>query len=206
MSISIGSASMNALKKEKDRLMKLIWDGEGAAHKAEDVVAARKMRDDAEKTYQDILKKEKEAMCGEFRSEVEAIEARMKEIEKAKEDKQPVVPKHIADLLVSLRAGVDYGPKPFRVVWVSPKGRFFIMTNPGHCFWSNMMEPSKYTKSDHYLMDSSKRIKNGGRDGRIHGHDQFSAVEVEGCTVEGRLSKETKQKWIDYALKEEANG
>jgi hypothetical protein len=112
----------------------------------------------------------------------------------AEEAKRAAVPAHIAKLLVDFRKGVDYGPVEFKVLWVSSGSRFFIMTWPGHTFWSSIIEPTKYAASRHFLMDCEKVESDCG-------NRMFDEAQV--FEAEGRLLKATKEEWKEYAKKKE---
>lgn len=108
-------------------------------------------------------------------------------LEKAKKEE---IPEKVQIFIKEISRGVDW---QLVVKWVSPKQRFVITTNPGGNGWCGRGD-TKYYASEHMLFDMSKR-----------GKDE-SYFAVQKCQVnkkEGRLDKETKQNWIDYALKEE---
>ena len=128
----------------------------------------------------------------ELLTKIDVLEREFKEVEKAK---AIVVPKKVQDFIIEICCGVDFGYRGWVVKWVSPKERFAILTNPGCTYSSGMDRP--YGATYHYLFNITKVNDKGHND-----------LTYDHCTVfkkEGRLDKETKRKWISYALKEESN-
>lgn len=196
----INSLSLGALRKEANRLNKAIVDAEDIAKNDPEAVKAKKTADAALAAYRDLLNRKAEKLSVPLLEREREVNRRIKEITSQKRD-ESLPPPHIQQIFLRFKAGVDYGSKPFQCRWVSPTGRFFIMTNPGSCFWANMMEPRKYGKTEHYLMDCAKvppEPKDNSRENSQHGFDLFNNAQVR--SIEGRLAKETKAEWIRLAL------
>ena len=175
------------IKDTNEKLLNLQW----SVKKDPIVIKTKKAYDDALENAQNKIAKEVLELRNQHNKLLEEID----DIEKAKEI---VIPQKVQDFISAICRGVDFGYKGWVVKWVSPKQRFAIMTNPGHSGWSGRGETSYYG-SDHYLFDITKI-----NDKNPSGFD-LSYVH---CTVfkkyNGRLDKETKQKWIDYATEQES--
>lgn len=189
--------SLTALRKEIRQLADAILDTRHKARNTPEAMEARKVLDKAQKAYDEIVERKEAELVKPLEEQHDGVKRRIDEIEAGRE--APPTPVHIQKAFNLFLAGTDWGPKPFQCKWVSPTGRFFIMTIPGHCFWANMMEPHKYTPSDHYLMDCSK-VPSGR--GPHQGSEVHHRAQVR--TVEGRLTKEIKTEWMQLALETEA--
>lgn len=116
----------------------------------------------------------------------ELAEAYGKELKKKREE----IPEKIKEFVSNVSRGTDYGPKGLVVIWWSEDNRFVIVTQPGSTGWCGRGE-TKYYPSKHYLCDSSKINENK------YGFSAFQESIIE--EIEGRLSKEQKQKWQQKA-------
>lgn len=219
--------SISGLKKEERRLMDLLKVEMGRSFQLasqnteyktlQERISAlendlRNLKDNALK----IVSKKQEEVCGFIKKELEEVRNRMAELQKNKVEQAVEIPKNVSELIQAFHVGVSWGNKPFIVSWVSPSKRFFIMTNPGHTSYLSRMSGSKYSPSQHYLMDCTfpsedlRRVKAkwDGKDSFTglkgeHGYDLHSAAQVKDFYCEGRLSLETREKWIAFAIKEE---
>jgi len=195
--LDINSMGITALRKEARRLNMAIEQAKKDALVDSEVLKALDALDEAKKAYRAAKGRAEDRLAGPFVEQLGSVNHRIREYQSGK--KLPEPPVHIQDLLRRCRRGVDFGPKPFRVIWVSPTGRFFIVTNPGSKFWASQIQPSKYSPSNHYLMDCVGEQNVRGH----HGYDVWGSIQVEGCKVEGRLLKATKSGWIQKALEME---
>jgi len=158
-----------------------------------EVVAALNILEEANKAYGTVKGFAEDRLAGSLVEQLGIVNRRIASL--AQERKQGEPPVHIQDLLRRCRRGMDYGSKPFLVRWVSPTGRFFIVTVQGHSTWAGR-GTMRYAPSTHYLMDCAGE----GRDAGNHGHDIWRAIEVKGCELDGRLSRDQKGKWIRQAI------
>ncbi len=181
--------SLTVLKKELTRLRAEYESADLSYRGDSNVVKTKKAYDKA----LDKARKKADEKAGPIAVKLHEVREQIKTAEEAKRSS---VPSHIAKLFVNFRVGTDYGPVEFKVLWVSPRSRFFIMTWPGHTFWASIMEPQKYASSEHFLMDCEK--VEGLQE---HGSEVFHEAQVFAC--EGRLLKAKKEEWKKHALEQE---
>lgn len=145
------------------------------------------------KAYDDAVKLAESKSIDKTKEIEDRIVEFEKKIDSLKQGKEKEIPEEAKEFIKNIRRGVDWGPKGIVFQWLSPNKRFIIITNPGHTSWRGRGDVAYYS-SDHYLCDITK-TKNS------HGYDTFSNSKV--FSFEGRLNKETLNKWQDYACKEE---
>jgi hypothetical protein len=83
------------------------------------------------------------------------------------------------EFLQAIRRGVDWGPKPFRLQWVSPDGNYAIFTAPGHSYQSGT--DTKYGRTSHYLVNLKAQSRS------THGYTLFQDAKI--AEIEGRMNK-----------------
>ena len=188
---SIAEMSLSALRKEAVALRKRIEQAKRAAHFDAGVVAANLVLEKAAKRFRAALGRAQDVLAGNLPEQLGSVEFRIRELEA--ERKAPDPPVHIQRILRLCRRGTDYGPVDFKILWVSPSGRFFILTWLGHCFWASQMEPSKYSPAEHFLMDCNSLLGQS----RVCGSAVLDKLKVE--EAKGRLSKGRREAWIAHA-------
>jgi len=124
-----------------------------------------------------------------------ALTAAQKKLREFKETNAVSIPERIASIVRRCMAGTDYGPEGLVVEWVSPKERFAIVVQPGHTYWANMFEPSKYGRTERTLLDVEQ-------DDPDHtGTNLYRDVMVK--KHEGRFLKAVKSEWLAYVAEQE---
>jgi hypothetical protein len=83
------------------------------------------------------------------------------------------------EYLVAIRRGVAWGPKPFRVQWTSPDGKYLIFTAPGHSYQSGT--DTKYGCTSHYLVNLQTPSS------RNFGYGLFCDSKL--AQIDGRMNK-----------------
>ena len=182
--------SISALKKSIKEARDIYEEARVKWTKDPEVVRLRKKLKDAE------IKAQKAGLSNreKARDDVIAAEKALRDFREAKEIE---VPERISKIISQCLRGTDYGPKGLVVEWVSPKERFAIVVQPGHTFWANQMETSKYATAERTLLDVM------WDDPDEQGSSLFRAVMVK--KHEGRFVKAVKKEWLDYVDQEEAS-
>lgn len=85
----------------------------------------------------------------------------------------------VEEFLKAIRRGVDWGPKPFKLLWTSPDQRYAIFTAPGHNYRSG--QDTKHGGTNHYLVCVQVQPKNN------YGWNLFCDAKLG--EVEGRMNK-----------------
>lgn len=191
MTKDLDTMGITALREEAKRLD---IEKENALDKA--LAPARKALKEAKDRYYDEQCEVSKRVNAQFAEQREAVAARIKAYEDAKKAKEVQVPEHIQELLRLVQRGVDYGHDPFRVMWVSDSGRFFILKYRGGSYWSGI-GCTAYSSTKHLLMDCERADES--RDPI----QLWKSLVVE--KDEGRLTKAVKESWIQKATEMEAS-
>jgi len=100
------------------------------------------------------LLRAKEDYKGRIRPHLDSLEEKrqvlMEELDSTIKSKMVVVPEAVASWFKKYKAGVDFGPKGLKIVWVSPDKKHVIVKNSGSSLY-NRIGSTTYCPTEHWL-------------------------------------------------------
>lgn len=88
------------------------------------------------------------------------------------------------EFLKAIARGVDWGPKPLKLLWTSPDGKHAVFTAPGHSYRSG--QDTKYGRAKHCLVNL--QAESADRDGyRLFVRSRIA--EIEGRISQSKLNE-----------------
>lgn len=175
------------LAKEKAGTADLEFNQARGAHLRDPKVIAAKA------VYEAVLKKAEKRHAQEVTdayarrqqayNELRALEHRIWEEKKAKEEK---IPENLRNKVKELTRRVDYVPKGLTITWYSEDGRFALVKQSGHNFFSGRGRQDYEWATEHYLIDISIPFKNAGYNSiddltLKHYEGKFTKQNMEEC-------------------------
>lgn len=132
------------------------------------------------------------------------IQALKKELKNKKEDNKLQISERVKRWFSNYKSGIGWGYKEPTIVWISEDERFVIITDPGGTAGTGTPMGSGgyyYASSTHWLTETIEGSTYLGRS------TMTSKAAPKWLEHEGRLTKEVKQKMIDYSeeLKKQNN-
>lgn len=85
------------------------------------------------------------------------------------------------EFLKEVKVGVDWGPKPLRVIWTAPDGKHMVFTSPGHNYRSG--QETKYGGASHYLVKLDVVVDTK------HPHGHRLLLDAKIGEADGRMNK-----------------
>jgi len=176
---------ISAIKKELDELRDKVFNlKHGGVSNDPEVVKARK-------AYHKILNKVEDRAKKKCKPLEKKIEVLRLQYQGAVEASKVQIPEQVKKEWKMMCCGIDYG-RPFEMVWVSPKKKFYIMKRPGHQTWAGL-GATRYAPTEHILMKTGVEVCSG-----MSGLDLYNESSI--FEHNGRLGKTKKQEWMKYAV------